>query len=57
MKFGKTLQGQIYAQNGFPGWSSYFCDYKGLKKVRLSFLLSPGYRQTEASGTQDAFGE
>ncbi|GAA6008997.1 hypothetical protein JCM10207_004059 [Rhodosporidiobolus poonsookiae] len=33
MKFGKTLQAQIYAQNGFPGWSSYFCDYKGLKKI------------------------
>lgn len=35
MKFGKTLQQQIFAQNGFPGWSSYFCDYKGLKKVRV----------------------
>ncbi|GAA6006343.1 hypothetical protein JCM11491_004921 [Sporobolomyces phaffii] len=33
MKFGKTLQAQIFAQNGFPGWSSYFCDYKGLKKI------------------------
>lgn len=33
MKFGKTLQQQIFAQNGFPGWSTYFCDYKGLKKV------------------------
>ncbi|BGP13882.1 hypothetical protein JCM10213_002521 [Rhodosporidiobolus nylandii] len=33
MKFGKTLQAQIYAQNGFPGWSSFFCDYKGLKKI------------------------
>ncbi|GAA6054549.1 hypothetical protein JCM3770_006024 [Rhodotorula araucariae] len=33
MKFGKTLQQQIFAQNGFPGWSSFFCDYKGLKKI------------------------
>ncbi|GAA5978148.1 hypothetical protein JCM10908_004246 [Rhodotorula pacifica] len=33
MKFGKTLQQQIFAQNGFPGWSTYFCDYKGLKKI------------------------
>ncbi|GAA5885473.1 hypothetical protein JCM6882_009633 [Rhodosporidiobolus microsporus] len=33
MKFGKTLQAQIYAQNGFPGWSNFFCDYKGLKKI------------------------
>lgn len=35
MKFGKTLQQQIFAQNGFEGWAAYFCDYKGLKKVCL----------------------
>lgn len=40
MKFGKTLQQQIFAQNGFPGWSSFFCDYKGLKKVRPSPMRS-----------------
>lgn len=39
MKFGKTLQQQIFAQNGFPGWSSFFCDYKGLKKVPSCRLL------------------
>ncbi|GJN88570.1 hypothetical protein Rhopal_001536-T1 [Rhodotorula paludigena] len=33
MKFGKTLQQQIFAQNGFPGWAAFFCDYKGLKKI------------------------
>ncbi|BGO89599.1 hypothetical protein NBRC10512_001550 [Rhodotorula toruloides] len=33
MKFGKTLQQQIFAQNGFEGWAAYFCDYKGLKKI------------------------
>ncbi|GAA5848597.1 hypothetical protein JCM8547_004567 [Rhodosporidiobolus lusitaniae] len=33
MKFGKTLQAQIYAPNGFSGWSQYFQDYKGLKKI------------------------
>ncbi|GAA6027089.1 hypothetical protein JCM8097_006102 [Rhodosporidiobolus ruineniae] len=33
MKFGKTLQAQIYAQNGFPAWAQFFTDYKGLKKI------------------------
>ncbi|GAA5875364.1 hypothetical protein JCM16303_000599 [Sporobolomyces ruberrimus] len=61
MKFGKTLQAQIFAQNGFPGWSSYFCDYKGLKKVINSLakgrpadaaLLAAGMRPPRPSSDQ-----
>ncbi|GAA6062254.1 hypothetical protein JCM10212_001768 [Sporobolomyces blumeae] len=68
MKFGKTLQAQIFAQNGFPGWSAYFCDYKGLKKIINSLakgrpadaaLLAAGVRppRPNTSSTSSTFAD
>ncbi|KAM0792180.1 hypothetical protein ACM66B_004877 [Microbotryomycetes sp. NB124-2] len=62
MKFGKQIQAQQ-----LPGWSQYYVDYKGLKKIINSLakgrpadaaLLAAGIRPPNAAGSasHDSFG-
>ncbi|ORY78483.1 hypothetical protein BCR35DRAFT_103466 [Leucosporidium creatinivorum] len=59
MKFGKTLASQASLH---PGWSSEFCDYKGLKKIINSLakgrpadaaLLAAGIRPPRPPGPEE----